>query len=104
MPPSRTSMLPCTRAGVPLVVYNIHTLPGNDPEGILRVFLVVALLAPSLVFGNLLRTASMKACIPLSIWRRPWSIPSSSRQQLAGHVQLAPASGRTWDGDRPSRA
>ena len=40
------------RAGVPLVVYNIHTLPGNDPEGILRVFLVVALLARAWSSGS----------------------------------------------------
>jgi hypothetical protein len=43
-------------AGVPLTVNNIRPLPPNDPEGISQVFFVVALLAPSLVFGNMLVT------------------------------------------------
>jgi MFS family permease len=43
-------------AGALLAVKNIHPLPANDPEGISQVFFVVALLAPSLVFGNLLMT------------------------------------------------
>ena len=43
-------------AGALLAVQNIHPLPANDPEGISQVFFVVALLAPSLVFGNLLMT------------------------------------------------
>ncbi len=41
-------------SGALMAVKNIHPLPPNDPEGISQVFFVVALLAPSLVFGNLL--------------------------------------------------
>jgi hypothetical protein len=48
-----------------LAVKNIHPLPGNDPEGISQVFFVVALLAPSLVFGNLLLTRIGEGLHPL---------------------------------------
>lgn len=43
-------------AQLPLTINNIRPLPPNDPQGISQVFFVVALLAPSLVFGNLLVT------------------------------------------------
>lgn len=41
-------------AGLNLAVRNIRPLPASDPEGISQVFFVTALLAPSLVFANLL--------------------------------------------------
>ena len=53
-------------AGGLLAVQNIHPLPANDPEGISQVFFVVALLAPSLVFGNLLMTRIGEGLRPLS--------------------------------------
>ncbi len=43
-------------AGLHLAIQNIRPLPSNDPEGLSQVFFVVALLAPSLAFGNLLVT------------------------------------------------
>jgi hypothetical protein len=42
------------KAHVPLAVQNIRPLHAGDPQGLSMVFFVVALLAPSLVFGNLL--------------------------------------------------
>jgi hypothetical protein len=39
-------------AHVPLTVQNIRPLHPGDPEGLSQVFFVVALLAPSLAFGN----------------------------------------------------
>ena len=53
-------------AGAHLAVQNIHPLPPNDPQGISQVFFVVALLAPSLVFGNLLMTRIGEGLRPLS--------------------------------------
>jgi len=41
-----------SRAHVPLTVQNIRPLHSSDPEGLSQVFFVVALLAPSLAFGN----------------------------------------------------
>lgn len=41
-------------ARVPLTVQNIRPLHSGDPEGLSMMFFVVALLAPSLVVGNLL--------------------------------------------------
>jgi hypothetical protein len=52
-------------AGAHLAVQNIHPLPPNDPEGISQMFFVVALLAPSLVFGNLLMTRIGEGLHPL---------------------------------------
>ena len=52
-------------AGVPLVTKDIHPLPANDPDGLSQVFFVVALLAPSLVFGNLLMTKVGEGLHPL---------------------------------------
>ncbi len=43
-------------AGLRLAVQNVRPLPASNPEGLSQVFFVVALLAPSLVFGNLLVT------------------------------------------------
>jgi hypothetical protein len=40
------------RVGVPLAVANIRPLHASDPEGLSQTFFVVALLAPSFVFGN----------------------------------------------------
>jgi hypothetical protein len=40
------------RAHVPLAVTNIRPLHPGDPQGLSQVFFVVALLAPSLAFGN----------------------------------------------------
>ena len=52
-------------AGLSLVTQNIHPLPANDPQGLSQVFFVVALLAPSLVFGNLLMTRVGEGLHPL---------------------------------------
>ncbi len=41
-------------ARVPLVVQNIRPLHSSDPEGLSMLFFVIALVAPSLAFGNLL--------------------------------------------------
>lgn len=43
-------------AGLRLLIRDIRPLPPSDPEGLSQVFFIVALLAPSLVFGNLLVT------------------------------------------------
>jgi hypothetical protein len=40
------------KAHVPLTVQNIRPLHSGDPDGLSQVFFVVALLAPSLAFGN----------------------------------------------------
>jgi hypothetical protein len=42
------------KAHVPLTVQDLRPLHAGDPEGLAQLFFVVALLAPSLVFGNLL--------------------------------------------------
>ena len=42
------------RAHVPLAVQDIRPLHNGDPEGLAQLFFCVALLAPSLVFGNML--------------------------------------------------
>jgi hypothetical protein len=42
------------RAHVPLTVQDLRPLHAGDPEGLAQLFFVVALLAPSLVFGNML--------------------------------------------------
>jgi hypothetical protein len=44
------------RDHVPLTVLDIRPLHTGDPEGLAQLFFVVALLAPSLVFGNMLIT------------------------------------------------
>ncbi|KUJ65009.1 hypothetical protein ACZ90_52655 [Streptomyces albus subsp. albus] len=49
----------------PLALQNIRPLPANDPQGISQVFFVIALLAPSLVFANLLMTRFGKAMHPV---------------------------------------
>lgn len=41
-----------TKAHVPLTVQNIRPLHPGDPQGLAQLFFVVALLAPSLAFGN----------------------------------------------------
>jgi hypothetical protein len=41
-------------AGVDLATVNIRPLHESDPEGLSQVFFVIALLTPSLVFGNML--------------------------------------------------
>jgi len=40
------------RAHVPLTVQNVRPLHSGDPQGLAQLFFVVALVAPSLVFGN----------------------------------------------------
>jgi hypothetical protein len=40
------------RAHVPLAVQNIRPLHSGDPQGLAQLFFVVALVAPSLFFGN----------------------------------------------------
>lgn len=60
-PPVTTATIKYARAeahaaGLRLLVQDIRPLPANDPEGLSQVFFVIALLAPSLVFGNLLVT------------------------------------------------
>jgi hypothetical protein len=42
------------KAHVPLTVQDLRPLHTGDPEGLAQLFFVVALLAPSLVFGNIL--------------------------------------------------
>jgi hypothetical protein len=42
------------KAHVPLTVQDVRPLHTGDPEGLAQLFFVVALLAPSLIFGNIL--------------------------------------------------
>jgi hypothetical protein len=51
--------------GMQLAVQNIRPLPPNDPEGLSQVFFVIALLAPSLVFANLLVTRFGRTMHPI---------------------------------------
>ena len=51
-------------AGLRLAVQNIRPLPPSDPESLSQVFFVVALLTPSLAFGNLLVTKISPALHP----------------------------------------
>ncbi|MCM2576004.1 hypothetical protein [Streptomyces meridianus] len=50
--------------GMQLAVQNVRPLPPNDPQGLSQVFFVIALLAPSLVFANLLVTRFGKVMHP----------------------------------------
>src|SRR5262249_35190178 len=52
-------------AGVALPVDNIRPLHTADPEGLSQVFFVVALLAPSLIFGSMLVKQISRAPTPL---------------------------------------
>lgn len=51
--------------GVRLAVQDIRPLPPNDPEGISQVFFAVALIAPSLIFANLLVTKFGRTLHPI---------------------------------------
>ncbi|MBY8881178.1 hypothetical protein [Actinacidiphila acidipaludis] len=52
-------------SGTQLALQNIRPLPANDPQGISQVFFVIALLAPSLVFANMLVTRFGRAMHPV---------------------------------------
>lgn len=51
--------------GLPLAVQDIRPLPPGDPQGLSQVFFVTALLAPSLLFGNMLVNRFGKAMRPI---------------------------------------
>jgi hypothetical protein len=51
-----------------LAVQDIRPLPPADPDGISMVFFVVALLAPSVAFGNLLVTRVARTCTRPGSW------------------------------------
>jgi hypothetical protein len=51
--------------GVPLAVQNVRPLPANDPDGLSKIYLMIALLAPSLTFGNMLITRISPRLHPL---------------------------------------
>jgi len=53
------------KAGVPLTVTNIRPLHPSDPQGLSQTFFVVALLAPSFIFGNQLIRRVAPALSPL---------------------------------------
>jgi len=50
---------------VKLAVKNVRPLPANDPDGLSRIYFVIALLSPSLVFGNMLVTRISRRLHPL---------------------------------------
>lgn len=52
-------------SGVRLPVRDVRPLHSSDPQGLCQVFFVVALLAPSLVFGNALVTRVAQALNPV---------------------------------------
>ena len=52
-------------SGLRLVVQNIRPLHSSDPEGLSQVFFVIALVAPSMVFGRALATQIAKDLHPL---------------------------------------
>ncbi len=52
-------------AGLRLAVRNVRPLPASNPQGISQLFFVVALLVPSLVFGNLLVSRISRDLHPL---------------------------------------
>ena len=51
--------------GVPLRVQNVRPLPSNDPDGLSKIYFVIALLSPSLIFGNALVTRISRRLHPL---------------------------------------
>ena len=51
--------------GVPLAVRDVRPLPANDPDGLSKIYLMIALLVPSLSFGNMLITRISPRLHPL---------------------------------------
>ena len=62
---TKTFTAGAAKAGVPLTVTNIRPLHPSDPEGLSQTFFVVAILAPSFVFGNQLIRRVAPALSPL---------------------------------------
>jgi hypothetical protein len=52
-------------ARTPVSVQNIRPLPSSDPDGLSAVFFVIALMAPSLLFGNALVSKASPRLNPL---------------------------------------
>lgn len=52
-------------AGVPLTVQDVRPLPASDPDGLSKIYFMIALLAPSLTFGNMLVTRISPRLHPL---------------------------------------
>ena len=52
-------------AGVPLTVQDVRPLPASDPDGLSKIYFMIALLAPSLTFGNMLITRISPRLHPL---------------------------------------
>ena len=51
--------------GVPLAVRDVRPLPASDPDGLSKIYLMIALLVPSLNFGNMLITRISPRLHPL---------------------------------------
>ena len=102
-------------AGVPLTVQDVRPLPTSDPDGLSKIYFMIALLAPSLTFGNMLITRISPRLHPL--WHlaviaalrpsspqspRRWPIPRSAlslappgRCSASAHYSPSPSPSRT---------